>query len=85
MTIAVQTLNKDKVKVIDLILAEELKKLTKKIKLEIVELFPIVTKIFSRKLVLGAYRIVILAETLEYVLTIFYPYLPPIGTFDYYP
>ena len=69
MTIAVQTLNKDKVKVIDLILAEELKKLTKKIKLEIVELFPIVTKIFSRKLVLGAYRIVILAETLEYVLT----------------
>ena len=67
MTIAVQTLNKDKVKVIDLILAEELKKLTKKIKLEIVELFPIVTKIFSRKLVLGAYRIVILAETLEYV------------------
>ena len=66
MTIAVQTLNKDKVKVIDLILAEELKKLTKKIKLEIVELFPIVTKIFSRKLVLGAYRIVILAETLEY-------------------
>ena len=45
-TIAVQTLNKGKVKVIDFILTEELKKLTKKMKRKNFELFPIVTRIF---------------------------------------
>ena len=41
MTIAVQTLNKDKVEVMDFILAGALKKLTKKMKLENFELLSI--------------------------------------------